>query len=213
MSNVLELFANLVKHEEHSLTSYQGIAEKDPRTLYFIRGTSLVYLGDKPYGSQVKKVTELPEIDDALKDIFYLLIGGDTAGLHVLNGEGTAFVAATLNRETVDALITQLLNDSDYDAQTGELKFKMPDGSFKVFSIPKDNFLSDFNWDAATYILTLKMQNGGEFDIDLGKLVDAKTPIAANLDQNATNDEAAGAKDTYELISGLVQILTFKTVG
>jgi hypothetical protein len=67
----------------------------------------------------------------------------------------------------------KLVDDVEYDGTTGDLTFSFIDGSAdKVINIPVDNFLSSAVYDGVTKILTLTMQGGATFDINLSDLID-----------------------------------------
>lgn len=94
-------------------------------SIYFITDTHRIYRGEELVGiNNIARVTTLPEVADALKDIIYILNTSGEYSFHFLNEEGTAFVKfesgsaeaitpdgeATLTNKTIDATLNTITN-------------------------------------------------------------------------------------------------------
>lgn len=189
MSNAMDLLnaLNIPKYRYITLSEYQALGSKDSNTLYFIKGTSIVYRGAAPYGSSIKTVTALPAAEDALAELQYFVTDGADAGIYVLNAAKDGFTRTTVSQKYVDDAVAGTINGVSHDAETGDITFTRNNAEPVVFNIPKDNFLSAASFKKTTNILTLELTNGTKVDVSLKDLM--------NVYSGGETDTAAVAVD------------------
>ncbi len=94
--------------------------------------------------------------------------------------------ASPFTIDPVDSIVNHSENDLSYDGGTGILSFVKHDGTTQQVTLPTENFLSNATYNDVTNILTLTMDEGTSFDIDLSDLVDAETVTSMVINGNGT---------------------------
>lgn len=108
--------------------------------------------------------------------------------------------------------LEELLTGASYDSETGDFIFTKANGEAIVVNTPKENFLSDVQYDGATKIITFTMSSGSTFEINVSDLIDVYTVKSTNsVEMSIENGNEISSNVKVSATDG--NIISIKTDG
>lgn len=151
-------------------SQYNSLLTKDPNSLYFITDSNRIYKGEDLVASKdVKLITELPVGDSILEDTIYIKYDQDKRkySMYIKNQENTL---DEIELGSSTPLFTDVKYDASKEGNNAEWTFTLSDGSTKLISTPKENFLQSAKINEKNQ-LELTMVNGDKVTVDLAEMI------------------------------------------
>lgn len=177
---------------ECTSTEFNRLVSKDANTIYWLSDTREIFKGDIGYGSNVKFESQIPEFNEAEKNVVYVVNQAGKIQLLVKGDSAMIPAGGEVSKQDVQDAIQAALGDyqgvladvSSKRAETGDgtvLTFTTKGGTTKEVTV-QDLFLSGASYDSATHILSLTVKGQQTpVTVNLEELV----PKAVNADQVA----------------------------
>lgn len=114
----------------------------------------------------------------------------DTAVKDVTYDKATQKFTVTFGDTTTKILtLEELLTGASYDGTTGNFTFTRANGEAVIVNTPKENFLSDVQYNPETKIITFTMTSGATFEINISDLIDIYSVKSTNsVSMNMTTE-------------------------
>ena len=161
---------NKVLFKWGTLEQYNSLLTKDPNSLYFIIDANRIYRGTDLVASQdVKLVDEVPTADKALENTIYVKYDESKHkySMSIKNSGGTV---EEIELGSSTPSFTDVKYDASKEGANAEWTFTLSDGSTKLISTPKENFLQSAKLNEQNQ-LELTMVNGDVVTVNLAEMI------------------------------------------
>lgn len=151
---------------------YDGLAEKDTNSLYFITDAGRIYKGnDEVASDDVKFVVEVPTPESAFEGILYIVYNSGNYQLCVKNGNSVETITTSGSSDpSVEDAFTDVSYDASSEGDNATWTFTRGDGTSKQIQTPKENFLQNAQINEEGK-LELTMVNGDVVTVDMAEMI------------------------------------------